>query len=97
LFVARRFGLSFLSETLRFLRHGLRKSCVTRLADIEGMDVLSLASISGHKDLRELLIYIDAADRKRRARRAIEHLEKAQKRNTKVSKRATRLDKSTEK
>jgi integrase len=77
--------------------HGLRKLCLTRLADIEGMDVLSLASISGHKDLRELQIYIDAADRKRRARRAIEQLEKAQKRNTKVSKRTSRLDKSTEK
>jgi hypothetical protein len=61
------------------------------------MDVLSLASISGHKDLRELQIYIDAADRKRRARRAIEQLEKAQKQNTRVSKRANRLDKSTEK
>ncbi|MGV7215026.1 tyrosine-type recombinase/integrase [Bradyrhizobium sp. UFLA05-112] len=75
--------------------HGLRKLCLTRLADIEGMDVLSLAAISGHKDLRELQVYIDAADRKRRARRAIELLEKAQKQNTKVSKRTSRLDKST--
>jgi integrase len=77
--------------------HGLRKLCLTRLADIEGIDVLSLAAISGHKDLRELQIYIDAADRKRRARRAIEQLEKAQKQNTKMSKSASRLDKSTEK
>jgi integrase len=77
--------------------HGLRKLCLTRLADVEGMDVLSLAAISGHKDLRELQIYIDTADRKLRARRAIELLEKAQKRNAKVSKRASRLDKSTKK
>lgn len=77
--------------------HGLRKLCLTRLADIESMDVLSLAAISGHKDLRELQIYIDAADRKRRARRAIQLLEKAQKRNTRVSKRASRLDKSPQK
>jgi hypothetical protein len=47
--------------------------------------------------LGEMQIYIDAADPKRRARRAIELLEKAQKRNTKVSKRASRLDKSTKK
>ena len=53
--------------------------------------------ISGHQDLRELQIYIDAADRKRRARRAIAQLEKAQKQNSKVSKRASRLDKSTQK
>ena len=51
--------------------HGLRKLCLTRLADIEGIDMLSLAAISGHKDLRELQIYIDAADRKGRARRRL--------------------------
>ena len=77
--------------------HGLRKLCLTRFADIEGMDVLSLAAISGHNGLRELQIYIDAADRKRHARRAIELLEKAQKQNTKVSKRASRLDNSAKK
>lgn len=49
--------------------HGLRKLCLTRVADIDGMDVLSLAAISGHKDLRELQTYIDGADRKRRAYR----------------------------
>jgi integrase len=62
--------------------HGLRKLCLTRLADIEGMDVLDLAAISGHKDLRELQIYIDAADRTRRAKRAIGKLEAAQRGNT---------------
>ncbi len=58
--------------------HGLRKLCLTRLANIDGMDVLDLAAISGHKDLRELQIYIDAADRKRRAKRAIAKMEAAQ-------------------
>ncbi|MEH2527630.1 MULTISPECIES: tyrosine-type recombinase/integrase [unclassified Bradyrhizobium] len=75
--------------------HGLRKLCLTRLADIDGMDVLGLAAISGHKDLRELQIYIDTADRKRKAKWAISKLEAAQKANTKVSNRASPLDNPT--
>jgi integrase len=58
--------------------HGLRKLCLVRLADIEGIDVLDLQAISGHKDLRELQIYIENANRKRRAKRAIGKLEAAQ-------------------
>ncbi|WP_441256205.1 tyrosine-type recombinase/integrase [Bradyrhizobium sp. 482_C4_N1_1] len=65
--------------------HGLRKLCLTRLADYEGpdgrvLDVRDLQAISGHKDLRELQVYIENADRKRRAKRAIAQLEEAQKR-----------------
>jgi integrase len=58
--------------------HGLRKLCLVRLADVEGIDVLDLQAISGHKDLRELQIYIENANRKRRAKRAIGQLEAAQ-------------------
>ncbi|WP_340672022.1 tyrosine-type recombinase/integrase [Bradyrhizobium ottawaense] len=67
--------------------HGLRKLCLTRLADYEGpdgrgLDVRDLQAISGHKDLRELQVYIENADRKRRAKRAIAQLEEAQKTRT---------------
>ncbi|MBR1296645.1 tyrosine-type recombinase/integrase [Bradyrhizobium sp. AUGA SZCCT0042] len=65
--------------------HGLRKLCLVRLADIEGMDVLHLQAISGHKDLRELQTYIENANRKRKARQAIGMLEAAQRANTKVT------------
>ena len=40
--------------------------------------MLDLQAISGHKDLRELQIYIENANRKRRAKRAIERLESTQ-------------------
>lgn len=86
--------------------HGLRKLCLTRLADYEGadgrtLDVRDLQSISGHKDVRELMLYIEKADRKRRARRAIAQLEeaqkgKAQKANANLSKVGTHLDKKGE-
>ena len=71
--------------------HGLRKLCLVRLADIEGMDVLDLQAISGHKDLRELQIYIETANRKRRAKRAIERLEAAQIANKKLANLEGRL------
>ena len=58
--------------------HGLRKLCPVRLADVEGIDVLDLQAIPGYKDLRELQIYIENANRKRRAKRAIERLELTQ-------------------
>jgi integrase len=77
--------------------HGLRKLCLVRLADIEGMDVLHLQAISGHKDLRELQIYIENANRKRKAKHAIEMLEAAQKANDQVSKSKARLDNSGKK
>jgi len=71
--------------------HGLRKLCLVRLADIEGMDVLDLQAISGHKDLRELQVYIENANRKRRAKRAIERLEAAQIANKKLANLEGRL------
>ena len=53
--------------------HGLRKLCLIRLAEA-GCTVNQIAAISGHKDLREIQLYIDAADRKRLARDGIAQL-----------------------
>ena len=53
--------------------HGLRKLCLIRLAEA-GCTVNQIAAISGHKDLREIQIYVDAADRKRLARAGIAQL-----------------------
>jgi integrase len=49
--------------------HGLRKLCLTRLAE-SGCDVFEIAAISGHKDLAEIQLYTDAYNRKQAARRA---------------------------
>jgi integrase len=53
--------------------HGLRKLCLTRLAEA-GCTVNQIAAISGHKDLREIQLYVDSADRKRLARDGIAQL-----------------------
>ena len=57
--------------------HGLRKLCLVRLAEA-GCNVIEMQGISGHKDLRELQIYIDAANRKKAAAMAITKLIAAQ-------------------
>ena len=57
--------------------HGLRKLCLVRLAEAE-CNVIEMQGISGHKDLRELQIYIDAANRKKAAAVAITKLIAAQ-------------------
>jgi len=57
--------------------HGLRKLCLVRLAEC-GCNVVEMQGISGHKDLRELQVYIDAANRKRAAATAITKLIAAQ-------------------
>ena len=57
--------------------HGLRKLCLVRLAEA-GCNVIEMQGISGHKDLRELQIYIDAANRKKAAAVAITKLIAAQ-------------------
>jgi integrase len=44
--------------------HGLRKLCLIRLAEA-GCTVNQIAAITGHKHLREIQIYVEAADRKR--------------------------------
>lgn len=61
--------------------HGLRKLCLTRLA-VAGCTAFEIASISGHKDLREIQIYVEAANRKKLAASAMEKRERAQKANT---------------
>ena len=50
--------------------HGLRKACARRLADA-GADVLVIASITGHADLRELQVYIRNRDQRLAAERAV--------------------------
>jgi integrase len=56
--------------------HGLRKLCLIRLAEA-GFSAPAIASISGHKDLREIQLYIEAADRKKLARATMAAVEKA--------------------
>lgn len=60
--------------------HGLRKLCLIRLAEA-GFSAPAIASISGHKDLREIQLYIDAADRKKLARATMAAVEETRKRN----------------
>jgi integrase len=60
--------------------HGLRKLCLTRLAEA-GCTVFEIAAISGHKDLREVQLYVEAANRKKMAAAAMGKLEGAQSRN----------------
>ena len=55
--------------------HGLRKLFLTRHANVEGTDVRDLQALSGHKNLTELQVYIDTADRERRAAKAMARLE----------------------
>jgi integrase len=58
--------------------HGLRKLCLIRMAE-EGLNPWQIASISGHKNLKELERYCEEANRKKLARQAIAHMEKAKK------------------
>jgi integrase len=60
--------------------HGLRKLCLTRLAET-GCNVFQIAAISGHKDLREVQLYVDAYNRKKAAAEAMAMLVEAQTRN----------------
>ena len=47
--------------------HGLRKLCCVRLAEA-GCTAPEIAAITGHKDLREVQVYIEAANRKKLAK-----------------------------
>ena len=60
--------------------HGLRKLCLTRLAEA-GCDPSQIAAISGHKDLREVQLYVEAANRKKMAKAAMKKLAKAEAEN----------------
>ena len=60
--------------------HGLRKLCLTRLAET-GCNVFQIAAISGHKDLREVQLYVEAFNRKRASAEAMAMLVEAQTRN----------------
>jgi integrase len=51
--------------------HGLRKLCLIRLAEA-GCTVFEIAAISGHKELAEIQLYVDAYNRKQAGRRAHE-------------------------
>jgi integrase len=53
--------------------HGLRKATCRRLAEL-GCSAPQIAAISGHKTLREVQRYIEAADRKRLARQAMQSM-----------------------
>jgi site-specific recombinase XerD len=68
------------------LPHGLRKAQMRRLAE-GGASAKQIASISGHKTLREIERYTDAADQKRLSRGAIAKL----KREPRVSNRSEKL------
>ena len=46
--------------------HGLRKLCLTRLAEA-GCSVFEIMAISGHKNLKEVQTYVEAANRKKLA------------------------------
>jgi site-specific recombinase XerD len=58
--------------------HGLRKAQMRRLAE-DGATVKEIASVSGHKTLREIERYTAAADQKRLSRRAIAKLKRERK------------------
>jgi enterobacteria phage integrase len=57
------------------LPHGLRKAQMRRLAE-GGASAKQIASISGHKSLREVERYTAAADQKRLSRGAISKLKR---------------------
>jgi site-specific recombinase XerD len=57
--------------------HGLRKAQMRRLAEA-GATVKEIASVSGHKSLREVERYTNAADQTRLSRSAIEKLNREQ-------------------
>ena len=61
--------------------HGLRKLCLIRLAEA-GRTVFEIAAISGHKNLKEIQTYVDAANRKKLARAAFAHVETVQNENS---------------
>ena len=50
--------------------HGLRKAICRRLADA-GCDALQIMAITGHRDIKQIMIYIEARDRGRAAEAAI--------------------------
>lgn len=58
----------------RCVMHGLRKAAARRLAEV-GCSALEIASITGHKSLKEVERYTKAADQKRLARSAVARLE----------------------
>ena len=53
-----------------FSSHGLRKAICRRLADA-GCDVLQIQAITGHKDIKEIMTYVQARDRARAAETAM--------------------------
>lgn len=54
--------------------HGLRKAMCTRLAEA-GCTALQIMAISGHRNIREVETYVQAANQKRLAKDAIDRLE----------------------
>jgi integrase len=77
-FTAAGFGMWFVKHCVRAglsgcTAHGLRKAASRRLAEA-GCTAPEIAAITGHKSLREVQRYIDAADRKKLARNAMAKL-----------------------
>jgi integrase len=60
--------------------HGLRKLCLTRLAEA-GCSAFEIMAVSGHKNLKEVMTYVDAANRKKLAGSAMVKLVADQKAN----------------
>jgi len=77
--------------------HGLRKAACTRLADV-GCTAHEIASISGHRTLKEIERYTKGADQRRLARAAMERIaNKSVKPDpAEVSRRLTSLAKTAE-
>src|SRR4030095_9250756 len=80
------FNAGYLSEAMRrwcdaaglanCTSHGLRKLCLTRLAEA-GCSVFEIMAVSGHKNVKEVQTYVDAANRKMMAAAAIGKLKGA--------------------
>jgi integrase len=80
------FNSQYLSERMRewcdaaglprCTSHGLRKLCLTRLAEA-GCSVFEIMSVSGHKNIKEVQTYVDAANRKKMAVTAMGRLQTA--------------------
>jgi integrase len=60
-----------------FSSHGLRKAMCRRLADA-GCDAITIMSITGHRNIQEVMTYIVERDRRLAAKRAIDSLDKYQ-------------------
>lgn len=54
--------------------HGLRKAICRRLVDA-GCDALQVMAISGHRDIKQIMVYVEARDRAKAAETAMKSIE----------------------